>query len=100
MGCQRWLSPGRHAPGVPEDGRERPGEGAQQAEADGEQHGALGLPAGGTEPGGGRVSRGEGCRGQEGDVACGGEGEDAAPPEAARRHGWAQKACSSVTLLS
>lgn len=41
-----------------------------------------------------------GCRGQEGDVACGGEGEDAAPPEAARRHGWAQKACSSVTLLS
>lgn len=74
--------------------------GAQRAEADGEQHSALGLPAGGTEPGGGGVSWGEGCRGQEGDAPCGREGEDAAPPEAARRHGWAQQACSSVTVLS
>ena len=74
--------------------------GAQRAEVDGKQHSALGLLAGGTEPGGGGVSQGEGCRRQKGDTPCSREGEDMAPPEVARRHGWAQQACSSVTLLS
>lgn len=32
-------------PGIPEDDRERPGTGEQRAEVDGEQPGALGLPA-------------------------------------------------------